>query len=186
MAKRYLGRHSLGVNRVTDGRRSGRATIKAVNGRLQLSGRVRKGAHWLAIEGTVKPVSLREFRLVGSISGAPDLSWRNQAPTARKTTGTFVFRAKGGRKYWRMYEVNGRGCVCDDHCGNDFCYIDIGFLNEGTSDAKSIPRVVAQPMSSFHHHRRTVGRVRTRFIPRVSGSSAGRNFGAYRNLLPRS
>ncbi len=124
----YLGTLRLGVNRVTDGRRTGIATIsKADDDRLRLQGSVRKGRYSLKISGTVEPVSERKFHLQGQISGVPDLSWRDEAPRARKTVGRFTFEATKGRRYWRMYKVNGRDCVCHDGCGNDFCYIDLEF-----------------------------------------------------------
>jgi hypothetical protein len=45
--------------------------------------------------------------------------------TITKTVGKFIFRVTKGRKFWRLYQVNGQDCVCDDNCGNDFCYVDI-------------------------------------------------------------
>ena len=123
----YLGRHSLGVNRVTDDRRIGRVKVTRKNGKLMLSGGVRKGRYWLKISGQVKPVSRRKFHLVGTITGVPDMSWAREPLRQRTTRGRFTFISKFGRGYWRLYFVNGRDCPCDDNCGNDFCYISIGF-----------------------------------------------------------
>ncbi len=129
---KYVGRHSLGVNRVTQDRRTGRVTIKKIGGKLHLKGYVRghgwnkgngKGRFWLKLSGEVKPVSRLKFHLAGTITGLPD----EPPERVRTTTGRFTFIAKFGRGYWRMYEVNGKECVCDQNCGNDFCYISIGF-----------------------------------------------------------
>jgi hypothetical protein len=95
---------------------------------LRLSGSVRNGPHFLELSGTVEPVSPRLFHLDGEIHGAPDMAWAKQQLRERRTKGRFTFEATGGRRYWRLYQVDGRDCVCDANCGNDFCYIDIEFL----------------------------------------------------------
>lgn len=129
LEQHYLGTHKLGVNRVTDGRRIGAAIIsKSEDGKLHLNGSVRKGLYRFNISGIVEPVSLRKFHLRGEFSGVPDMSWNDESPRARRTTGRFTFEATKGRRYWRMYQVNDRNCVCYDNCGNDFCYVDIEFL----------------------------------------------------------
>ena len=124
----YLGRHNLRVNRVGDSVKVGSVSITNTDGTLRLAGRLSSGAYSLELSGTVQPISRRKFFLNGEISGIPDLSWKNVAPTRLQTLGQFMFEATQGRRYWRMYQVNGRDCVCDDNCGNDFCYIDIEFL----------------------------------------------------------
>jgi hypothetical protein len=128
LKKRYVGNHSLGVNRVTDGERVGLATVVLDDeGRLFLKGSVDHGPYNLSIQGYVVPNGLKEFVLHGSFEGSPNLEFRREPPRHRKTEGQFTFRSKGARKYWRMYLVDGKDCVCDDGCGNDFCYIDVGF-----------------------------------------------------------
>lgn len=121
----YSGAHKLGVNRVTDMARTGIARFSTKGGALQLEGRVARGEHWLELSGRVEPDGPSKFVLIGSIRGVPDMSWANQAPRERNTEGRFTFEIRKGRPYFRMYGVNGRECVCDDGCGNDFCYIDI-------------------------------------------------------------
>jgi len=124
----YVGRHGLGVNRVNDGARTGRLMITRNGDHLELEGSVSKGPFDLEINGDVVPLSDKEFRLVGTIAGTPDMSWAGEAARRRETKGTFTFRSTKGRKYWRLYDVDGTECVCTDDCGNDFCYIDVGFL----------------------------------------------------------
>lgn len=132
LAPAYLGRHRLGVNRIEDSLRLGRVTIvEDTDGAWQLEGglrgRGRASAYFIALAGRVHPVSAREFILEGEIRGVPDMRWAGETPRERHTTGRFRFIASGRRRYWRMYEVDGRDCVCGDGCGNDFCYIDIDF-----------------------------------------------------------
>lgn len=128
LERHYVGKHKLGVNRVTDGARTGSVEIVRKEGRMVLSGAVRRGDHYLEISGTVEPVSRTKFFLDGEISGVPDLSFMDKPLAVQTTRGRFLFEAKFGRKYWRMYEVDGQDCVCWEGCGNDFCYIDIEFL----------------------------------------------------------
>ena len=125
--KHYVGKHKLGVNRVNDGKRNGRARIFREANALVLEAGVKKGKFSLELAGIVKPLSKEEFVLDGTLSGVPDMTWDNQAPTEHQTKGQFTFRATKGRKFWRLYEVNGVDCVCDDNCGNEFCYIDLSF-----------------------------------------------------------
>jgi hypothetical protein len=56
------------------------------------------------------------------------MAWAGEPPRERTTKGRFTFEATGRRRFWRLYQVDGRDCVCDDNCGNDFCYVDIEFL----------------------------------------------------------
>lgn len=125
--KFYRGKHSFGVNRVNDGRRAGIARVEKQEESLWLSAEMKKGPYSIALEGTVHPVNRREFILEGTLSGKPDLSFKQDTIDHKETKARFLFRATGKRQFWRLYEVNGVDCVCWDHCGNDFCYIDIGF-----------------------------------------------------------
>ncbi len=128
LAKHYVGVKGFGVNRVNRAKRTGSVSITtADDGQLILSGSLKNGDFHIEIQGNVHPVSRREFILDGTFSGAPNLSFRNEPPSVRTTTGRFLFRATGKRRYWRMYEVNGADCVCGEGCGNEFCYIDISF-----------------------------------------------------------
>ena len=126
-ASHYIGKHKLGVNRVNDGKRNGKGQILREANALVLQASVKKGAYYLDISGIVEPVSKEEFVLDGQFSGIPDLSWRDLPPKKQSTKGRFTFRATKGRKFWRLYEVDGAECVCTDDCGNDFCYIDLSF-----------------------------------------------------------
>lgn len=121
----YSGEHKLGVNRVTDMARTGSARFTRKGGELHLRGRAARGAHWLELSGRVEPQGANKFVLIGTIRGVPDMAWAGEAPRERTTEGRFTFVVKKGRPYFRMYEVNGRECVCHDDCGNDFCYIDL-------------------------------------------------------------
>ena len=125
--KHYVGNHKLGVNRVNDGKRVGKARIFREANALVLKASVKKGEFSLKLSGTVKPVSKEEFVLDGVLTGVPDMSWRKVPPTQHTTKGKFTFRATKGRKFWRLYDVDGVNCVCDDDCGNEFCYIDLSF-----------------------------------------------------------
>jgi hypothetical protein len=121
----YSGTHKLGVNRVTDMARVGSVRISQRDGGLFLEGRVQRGKHWLELSGKVMPDGDKKLDLIGTIRGVPDMAWNDEAPRERTTEGRFTFYVRKGRPYFRLYEVNGRECVCDDNCGNDFCYIDI-------------------------------------------------------------
>ena len=120
----YLGRHDLRVNRVGDSW-GGSVNITSTDGTPRLVGAIRSGAYYLELSGTVELIGPRQFFLTGEISGIPDLSFRNAAPKVGRTVGRFMFNAYPGGGFWRMHSVNGVNCVCDDNCGNDFCYIDI-------------------------------------------------------------
>jgi hypothetical protein len=121
----YRGSHRLGVNRVTDMARTGTVTFEERDGSLSVEGRVARGPHWLALRGRVESRGAQAFDLVGTIEGVPDMKWAGEALRARRTEGRFRFEVRKGRPYFRLYQVNGRECVCHDRCGNDFCYIDV-------------------------------------------------------------
>lgn len=124
----YAGTHRLGVNRITFDQRTGSVTFTKRDGGLYLSGRVEKGEYWLELSGKVEIEGPQVFHLTGVITGIPDMSWADEAPRVRRTEGRFTFKVRGGRKFWRMYMVDGNDCVCGEDCGNDFCYIDIEHL----------------------------------------------------------
>ncbi len=121
----YVGDHHLRVNRVNHSMTKGKATIVREGDDLLLNASVRKGKHRLVLKGKVFPKSEKQFILEGQMTGIPDITWKPDSGRERTTKGRFLFKATKGRKFWRMYRVNGRGCVCDDGCGNDFCYIDL-------------------------------------------------------------
>ncbi|MEY4514493.1 MAG: hypothetical protein RLZZ450_6615 [Pseudomonadota bacterium] len=121
---RFVGVHQLGVNRVSDKRRAGSVTITKRDQGLYLEGAARGEPYYLELAGTVTRVDERLLELDGELRGVPNMSWADEAPRARKTVGKFIFRVTKGRKFWRLYQVNGQDCVCDDNCGNDFCYVD--------------------------------------------------------------
>jgi len=123
--QRYLGTHALGVNRVSYQRRCGTVQVTKQNGVLQLVGKAEEGAYNIAISGTIEHQSAEQFTLTGELSGIPNMAWADEAPRQRHTRGRFTFRATKGRKFWRLYQVDGVECVCNESCGNDFCYIDI-------------------------------------------------------------
>lgn len=123
----YVGKHKFGVNRVNDGRRNGKATIVREANALVLQAKLTKGVYEAKLFGIVKPISKTEFVLDGELSGVPNQDYRGIAPTKKLTKGKFTFRATKGRKFWRLYEVDGKECVCNDDCGNDFCYVDLSF-----------------------------------------------------------
>lgn len=122
----FAGTHKLGVNRVTDMARTGTVTFSKRGSAIVLEGRVARGPHWLELSGEVEPRSAKQFVLTGVMRGLPDMAWAGEAPRERRTDGRFMFEAKHGRPYWRLYKIDDRPCVCDDDdCGNDFCYVDI-------------------------------------------------------------
>ena len=121
----YRGQHKLGVNRVTDMARTGMVTFALRDGDLIAEGRVARGQHWLSLQGKVEPRGERAFELVGAIEGVPDMAWAGEPLRQRRTEGRFLFEVRKGRPYFRLYELDGRECVCQADCGNDFCYIDI-------------------------------------------------------------
>lgn len=121
----YRGAHKLGVNRVTDMARTGAVTFAARDGAIFLEGHVARGPHWLGLRGQVKPRGAHAFELIGVIEGVPDMAWAGEPLRERQTEGRFLFEVRKGRPYFRLYEIDGRECVCQDDCGNDFCYIDI-------------------------------------------------------------
>ena len=125
----YLGTHRLRVNRIPGRDWAGTVTItKQQGGGLRLEGSLRHGPHHLELSGTVEPETTRKFHLDGELRGVPDMAWAGESPRERTTKGRFTFEATGRRRFWRLYQVDGRDCVCDDNCGNDFCYIDVEFL----------------------------------------------------------
>jgi hypothetical protein len=105
--------------------RTGTVTFARRDGALVAEGRVTRGPHWLSLRGRVEPRSERAFELIGTIEGVPDMAWAGQPLRERRSEGRFRFEVRKGRPYFRLYEVNGRACVCQEECGNDFCYIDI-------------------------------------------------------------
>lgn len=128
--QRFVGVHSLGVNRVSDKRRSGSVTITQRDKSLYLEGAARGEPYYLELAATVTRIDERVLELDGELRGLPDMRWADEAPRVRKTVGKFTFRVTKGRKYWRLYQVDGQDCVCDDNCGNDFCYVDIDLQSE--------------------------------------------------------
>ena len=124
----YIGKHRLRVNRIPGREWTGTVTITKQGGALRLEGSLRRGPHHLEISGTVEPETARRFILDGELRGVPDMAWAGEQPRERTTKGRFTFEATGRRRFWRLYQVDGRDCVCDDNCGNDFCYIDVEFL----------------------------------------------------------
>ena len=124
----YVGEHILRVNRVNSSLTKGKATIVREGKELLLDAKVKKGKYRLAVKGKVIPKSEKEFILEGELRGVPNLSWKNVKPKEKVTKGSFLFKATKGRKFWRLYRVNGRKCACGEGCGNDFCYIDFSFL----------------------------------------------------------
>jgi hypothetical protein len=126
----YLGTHRLRVNRIPGRDWTGTVTIEKEGGALRLAGSLRRGAHHLALSGTVEPETARKFHLDGELRGVPDMAWAGEPPRERTTRGRFTFEATGRRRFWRLYQIDGRECVCNDGCGNDFCYIDIEFLRD--------------------------------------------------------
>lgn len=123
--QRFVGVHALGVNRVGDKRRSGSVTVTRRDKSLYLEGAARSEPYYLELAGNVTRIDERVLELDGELRGVPDMRWADEAPRVRKTVGKFTFRVTKGRKFWRLYQVDGRDCVCDDDCGNDFCYVDI-------------------------------------------------------------
>jgi hypothetical protein len=121
----YAGKHKLGVNRVTDMARVGSAEFLRRDGKLELHGNVGRGKHFLEFSGYVEPAGPKKFVMIGQMQGAPDMAWKDEPLRERRTKGRFTFEVRHNRPYWRLYEVNGVPCVCDEGCGNDFCYIDI-------------------------------------------------------------
>jgi hypothetical protein len=121
----YVGTHRLRVNRIPGREWTGTVTITKEGGALRLAGSLHHGQHFLELSGTVEPVSARKFHLDGELRGVPDMSWADEAPRERMTRGRFTFEATGKRRFWRLYQVDGQECVCNDNCGNDFCYIDV-------------------------------------------------------------
>jgi hypothetical protein len=105
--------------------RTGTVTFARRDGALVAEGRVARGPHWLSLRGRVEPRGERAFELIGTIEGVPDMAWAGQPLRERRSEGRFRFEVRKGRPYFRLYEVNGRACVCQEECGNDFCYIDI-------------------------------------------------------------
>ncbi len=124
----YVGTHRLRVNRIPGREWTGTVTITKQDGALHLEGSLRHGAHHLEMSGTVEPESARKFHLDGELRGVPDMAWADEPPRERTTRGRFTFEATGRRRFWRLYQIDGRECVCNDGCGNDFCYIDVEFL----------------------------------------------------------
>ena len=124
----YVGTHRLRVNRIPGREWTGTVTITREGGALRLAGSLRHGPHYLELSGTVEPETQRKFHLDGELRGVPDMAWADEPPRERTTKGRFTFEATGRRRFWRLYQVDGRDCVCNDNCGNDFCYIDVEFL----------------------------------------------------------
>jgi hypothetical protein len=141
-APRYAGQHALGVNRVSTQRRPGTVQFTQSADGWLVRGEAREGPYYLQIDGAVTRVDDRELVLQGELRGVPDMRWMDEPPRERSTKGKLTFRATKGRKFWRLYEVDGKDCVCMEGCGNDFCYIDIDITPRKPSATKAAAKTV--------------------------------------------
>jgi hypothetical protein len=119
----YLGSHLFKVNEV-DGAR-GRAKITAdKNGGLRIAASVKASAsNFATLQGRLKIISAKKFTVTGTLVGRP--SFQNNRRFS-EMKGTFGFEVRKGRRFWRLYTVNGKQCPCNGPCNvNPFCYVDV-------------------------------------------------------------
>ena len=95
----------------------GRVTVRTEGGTVHLSG-AQQGAHgsgYVTIEGDVDTINAQSFTLRGriAINDTPDKGRRCLRD------GTFLFRATGQRRYWRLQQMEAYDGLTD--------YVDIYF-----------------------------------------------------------
>ncbi|HEX8091257.1 MAG TPA: hypothetical protein VF762_20545 [Blastocatellia bacterium] len=100
----------------------GRATVAESNGALLLTGeqKARKGGDYLKIDGVITEVGAKEFKFDGTIVTKVEIN-NGGKPCERK--GEMTFAIKGGRKYWRLQEM-------DNPCEEVVDYVDIFFRKD--------------------------------------------------------
>jgi hypothetical protein len=125
LRKTYLGTHTFKVNEV-DGARGKAKITEAKDGALTITASVKASpVNYCDLEGTVEVVDQKKFIVHGKISGRP--SFQNDGKFT-EMTGAFGFEVRKGRKFWRMYTVNGEECPCNGPCHvNNFCYVEVHF-----------------------------------------------------------
>ena len=104
----------------------GKATVTEKDGLLTIEGEQRKGANWVTIKGAILEVKSKQFVLQGKVESQVSYIAAGK-PCAHD--GRLTFLIAGGRKYWRLVEMNNR-------CEEVVDYVDVHF-----AAAKKAPRV---------------------------------------------
>jgi hypothetical protein len=97
----------------------GKAVVTEKNGTLYLKGeqRQRRGSDYLRIDGVITEVSAKEFKFDGVVDLRVSHINSNK-PCKRE--GELTFAIKGGRRYWRLQEM-------DSPCDTTTDYVDLFF-----------------------------------------------------------
>jgi hypothetical protein len=118
--QKLLGNHMLSLQWIQfETKAFGSAKVSEQNGMLRLSGEQKnpKNQDFLQVDGEITQVDKLEFRFTGSIVyRAKEIS--GERLCERK--GEFTFKITGGRKYWRLQQM-------DSPCGTVTDYVDLYF-----------------------------------------------------------
>lgn len=115
--KKVLGQHGLTLQWI-ETRKWGTATVSRTEQGLYIKGRQEYNGDYVTLNGRVDVLGPREFTVTGNLETR--VSYINGGkPCTRE--GTFTFKAKGNRKYWRLQEMNN----CEG--ANVLDYVDIYF-----------------------------------------------------------
>jgi hypothetical protein len=97
--------------------RFGVATVTERGGTLYLEGEQRNGSDFVKVDGVITRVEKAEFAFRGTI--VTQVSHINEGKPCTRD-GEFTFAIKGGRKYWRLHQM-------DNPCDVAADYVDIYF-----------------------------------------------------------
>lgn len=111
-----LGRHMLSLQWVSWDR-FGVATVTERAGTLYVKGEQRNGSDFVTLDGVITRVDATEFAFRGTI--VTQVSHINGGKPCTRD-GEFTFAIKGGRKYWRLQQM-------DNPCDVAADYVDIYF-----------------------------------------------------------
>ena len=117
--RKVLGKHMLALQWIS-WEDFGSCTITKDNkGILHCKGeqRSKENGDYLKIDGTIMIVNAKHLKFNGTISCL--VSYLNNGKVYKRN-GTFNFKARGQRKYWRLQEMERSNDVCVD-------YVDIFF-----------------------------------------------------------
>lgn len=114
--RKLLGKHKFSLQWIS-WERFGVATVKRGRNGLEIDAKQALNGDWVSMKGTVSVVDSKTFYVTGKI--ITRVHHINEGMPCERS-GTFEFRAKGQRKYWRMQPI-------DNPCDHVADYIDVYF-----------------------------------------------------------